>query len=207
MPYPIIARHLLLLLTITVASSAGAATFRWVDDSGQVHFGDVIPPEYAEKRKEELNEQGFIIDTIEGKEVKDPEQEAAEQERLKEEARQLELAEKQRKYAALLLRVYESEEALILTRDKRLGAIESQITHAQSQVTAREDVLVQLQKQAADRERAGKKVGEKLLGDIATTQRQIKEQQARIAELQIQADETRARFDADLAIYRKASGK
>ncbi|MDH3551543.1 MAG: DUF4124 domain-containing protein [Gammaproteobacteria bacterium] len=49
----------LCLLAPLGASAQQAVTYRWVDDEGVVHFGDRIPPEYAEKPKQVLNDQGI----------------------------------------------------------------------------------------------------------------------------------------------------
>jgi antitoxin component of MazEF toxin-antitoxin module len=37
--------------------------YKWVDESGQVRYGDRIPPQYAKKNNETLNKQGVVIDT------------------------------------------------------------------------------------------------------------------------------------------------
>ena len=40
--------------------SAQAKMYKWVDDDGQMHFGDKIPAEYLVKEHEELNESGVV---------------------------------------------------------------------------------------------------------------------------------------------------
>ena len=56
------------LATLLVAGAAVAETvYRWVDENGVVHFGDAIPPEYAEQEKLILNEQGVTVGRIAGK--------------------------------------------------------------------------------------------------------------------------------------------
>ena len=63
-------RHLLLALAgslLLACTSAWAATgkgtraYHWVDKDGVVHFGDTVPPEYAEQAHQELNEQGVTV--------------------------------------------------------------------------------------------------------------------------------------------------
>ena len=58
----------LLLPALLVALCAGLAhaqsgkdktkLYRWVDKDGQVHYGDSVPPEYAEQDRDILNRQG-----------------------------------------------------------------------------------------------------------------------------------------------------
>ncbi len=47
---------LMLLLALTGAEPVPAGKlYKWVDEKGQVHYGDNIPPEYAEQGRSELN--------------------------------------------------------------------------------------------------------------------------------------------------------
>lgn len=198
------ARRLLPLIALMLALPAAAATYRWVDENGQVHFGDTIPPEYAKQQKEELNEQGFTVRTIEraktAEELEAERQAAIEQQRLAAERAE------QRLYEDRLLATYETEEALLRARDQRVESIESQLALAEGQLAARETILGLLQQQAAERERAGQKPGQKLLDDMATTQRQIDARHVHIGELELELAEVRRRFDADIALYRKLRG-
>ena len=198
------ARHLLPILALMLALPASAATYRWVDENGQVHFGDTIPPEYAKQQKEELNEQGFTVRTIEkAKSVE--ELEAERLAKIEQEKRDAEIAE-QRLYEQRLLTTYETEAALLRAQEKRVESIESQLTLARGQLEARETILGLLQQQAAERERAGQQPGQKLLDDMATTQRQIDARHVHIEELEVEMADVKRRFDADLALYRKLRG-
>src|SRR5271155_228099 len=38
-----------------------ATTYKWVDDQGVVHYGDSIPPQYAQKESTLLNKEGVAI--------------------------------------------------------------------------------------------------------------------------------------------------
>ena len=88
--------------------------FKWVDDEGVIHYGDRIPPEFADKPKERLNDQGVAIEHLEGK--KTEEQLAAE-----ERARELELQnELQRRADQALLNTYISVEEILMHRDRRV---------------------------------------------------------------------------------------
>lgn len=49
---------LLLLFT-----QAEAALYRWVDENGAVHYGDVVPPEASSESHSQLNEQGMVVKT------------------------------------------------------------------------------------------------------------------------------------------------
>src|SRR3979409_2698137 len=66
-----------------VAASAGPASsadksivYRWTDEQGVVHYGDRIPPQYAQKERTVLNSRGVEVRKLDAQ--KSPEQAAAE---------------------------------------------------------------------------------------------------------------------------------
>ena len=58
---------ILLVLAAVALPSAGSAQqhqqrlYRWKDENGVVHYGDKIPPEYANRDRDVLNRQGVDI--------------------------------------------------------------------------------------------------------------------------------------------------
>jgi hypothetical protein len=50
------------LLLSTPVLHAGKL-YKWIDESGQVRYGDRVPPEYAKRRNETLNSQGIVVET------------------------------------------------------------------------------------------------------------------------------------------------
>ena len=116
-----------LLLGITTAATGAERhqTYRWVDNNGVIHYGDRIPPEYAENESEILNDQGVTIGLIEGR--KSPEQ-------IAEEARLAAIEDEKRRVQQMALRrdrvlleTYLSVEEIELLRDRRLELMDSQI--------------------------------------------------------------------------------
>ncbi len=118
--------YVLIVLLAAMATDATAQnrdkskTYRWVDDQGVVHFGDTVPPEYAEKDKDVLNHQGIAVDFVKGKITEEELAERARQEAEKE--RQLEIERMNR----VLLATYQSEEEINMHRDRRLELVEAQ---------------------------------------------------------------------------------
>src|SRR5688572_12769969 len=55
-------------------SSKSGVSYRWVDEKGVVHYGDRIPPQYANKERAVLNSQGVQVGHIEAQRT--PEQQA-----------------------------------------------------------------------------------------------------------------------------------
>ena len=66
----IITSSVILCVLLPLAAAAqqqDRGTFKWVDDEGVIHYGDRIPPEYADKPKQRLNDQGVAVEHLEGK--------------------------------------------------------------------------------------------------------------------------------------------
>jgi hypothetical protein len=115
---------LLILLPLTASAQQDQKVFRWVDAEGQVHFGDSIPPEYAELPKEVLNDHGVTVDNLEGKKT----EEQLEQERIENERRVAQ--ELQHRADQALLATYLTVEEILMHRDRRV-----ELFQAQSKVT------------------------------------------------------------------------
>ena len=105
---------------LLTAAEKDKKTFRWVDDQGVVHFGDSVPPQYAEKDVNVLNKQGVHVDFVKGKLT---DEELAE--RAQQRAREEEEARQQRANR-ILLATYQSIEEIEMHRDRRLELIEAQ---------------------------------------------------------------------------------
>src|SRR4029450_2670022 len=113
------------LLAFAMASSitSHAATYKWVDDKGVVHYTDKMPPEEVNKGRGELNKQGVPVKATEP--APTPEQRKA---KALEEQRQKELAKQQDDQARrdrALLSSYTSESEIDLARNRSLRTIES----------------------------------------------------------------------------------
>src|ERR1700679_1040731 len=83
-------------------------TYKWVDEQGVVHYGDSIPPQYAEKGHKLLNGQGVEIGHTEAQ--KTPEQLAAE-------AQEHDAVVKQQQHDNFLLTTYTSVQDIESLRD------------------------------------------------------------------------------------------
>jgi hypothetical protein len=114
------------LAVLAFASSFGtahAATYKWVDEKGVVHYTDKMPPEDINKGRVELNKQGVPVKATEP--APTPEQRKA---KAQEEQRQKDLAKQQEDQARrdrALLSSYTSESEIDLARNRSLRTIES----------------------------------------------------------------------------------
>ena len=117
-------------VSIVLAPAVRAATYKWVDDQGVVHYSDKLPPEAINKGSVELNKQGVPVKKIDP--ALTPEQRRvreAEEERARQAAKVRE--EIQRKDRALL-QSYTNEGEIDLSKKRALGTIEGQVQSAQA---------------------------------------------------------------------------
>lgn len=110
----------LVLLTSTAAARDEQNVYKWTDDDGTVHYGDSIPPEFAERPKQRLNDQGVAVEHLEGKKTEEQlAAEALEQERIL----QIEI---QRRADMALLATYLSVPEIEMHRDRRVELFQAQ---------------------------------------------------------------------------------
>jgi hypothetical protein len=195
--------HRLPLLAVAAAlacaGAAHAATYKWVDDKGVVHYSDKMPPEAIDKGNVELNKQGIPVKrndpapTAEQRRAK-----AAEEERQKALAKEREVVDRRDR---ALIQSYTSEDEIDLARSRALGTIESQLTSAQA-------YSVQLAKRRQELDDRRKSYGDKTvppaidreLEGIAT---ELAKQDAFIAEKKRETVAVTARYDADKQRWRE----
>jgi len=143
-------RFILFTLSIILlsATTVHARLYKWVDEDGQTHFGDKIPPKYLVKEHEELNQQG--ITTRHRAAVKTA-AEKAEARRLAREKKKAALVErKKRQRDRVLLDTYTTERDLIVARDSRLDAVGSQIRLAETIIADSNKKIEAMDKQIAE---------------------------------------------------------
>lgn len=190
-----------LLLVLSWPSLAGATRIKcWTNAEGTRECGDVVPPEHAQKSRQELNERGIVVERI--NRAKTAEEIQRERERQAKLA--AERAEKKRQQQAqaardrILLATFTSEQDLVLARDGKLEAIEAQIRHTERRLEKLEKSIQALQGRAADFERRGKPVPDWIREDISTAERQILENRDFIRRSQAEQAQVRARFEKDI---------
>jgi hypothetical protein len=173
----------------------------WTNDNGIRECGASVPPEHSQKRIEIVNERGLVVKVIPAAKTKEQLAEEREAARIQQELE--EQRKEQARQDTILLNAYTTERDLILARDNNLKAIEGQIEISRGNLRVLKDNLNQLQKEAANFERSGKKPPEKLLKNIEETKAQIQTKQNYLDIKQKEKDEMQARFDRDLKRFRE----
>ncbi|HEX7079833.1 MAG TPA: DUF4124 domain-containing protein [Gammaproteobacteria bacterium] len=206
-------RSLRILLLAAVTFAAGAAfaqkLYRWIDENGVVHYGDRIPPEYADRDRAVLNSQGIAVDHQQGA-VTEAERAAREREREAAEteaAAKAEIARRDR----MLLETYLSVEDIEDLRDRRLELLESQITVTEIYLSDLRDRLAALKAEAgkykpySDREDAPQ-IPHELARDISQTESSIASYEAQLQRTRDEQATLRAQFDSDIQRFKELKG-
>ncbi len=193
-----------LLAIATTAISAPSGTkrlYRWVDQDGTVHYTDTIPPSAVDQARTELSKEGVRVKRVPPAKSPDVVAKEAELERLRKE--QKELIEKQRAADRVLLQSFRSEDDIIMARDGKIAAIDVMIEVTRSNVGRQQRALGRLRSEAADLERAGKPVPQRLSRGITDMERSIRDAYAGILDRQAQKESIYARSDKDQERFRQ----
>ena len=173
--------------------SAQGKMYKWVDENGQVHFGDRIPAKYLVKEHDELNDQGLVT---KHKEAAKTAEQKAEEKRLEQERKQAELeAKRKQQRDRILLDTYTTERDLIMARDSRLEAIDSQINLATSLIKDSNDKIESMEKQMTEIKASGRDVPPDLYNRLENHKQQVSVQRRVMESYKKRRDEVSAQFN------------
>jgi hypothetical protein len=193
-----------LTLCLLAAGPAQGEVHRWVDKDGNVHFGDTVPPEYADQLGGQSGGPGadsaskpqpVVTESVAGEEI----------ERRKEAARR---AEADR----VLLRTYLSVEEIEDVRDRRIDQLESQNSVTERYLVRLNQQLADLELAAAEYEAVNSEPGTAaeipadLQQDIDGTRASIADYEARLATNRTEQERIREKFAVDIARFRELKG-
>jgi len=189
-------------LALALSGAAEAQKlYRWVDKDGKVHYSDHVPPEAVDQARDELNDQGLKVRSVER--ALTPEEIAERDARLKREAEEAALAAEQAKRDQVLLSSYDSEDALVRSYQERFDLLEQSLATARMGIESQEKSLADLLAHAASLERAGKKVPKGIADSIAMARRQVGEQRAYMERREHEKVALQAEYDQTLERYRQ----
>ncbi len=192
-------RAALAVLAIATASAPLAATYKWVDDQGVVHYTDKLPPEAINKGNVQLDKYGVPIKRTDP--ALSPEQRkkiADEEARAEQLAKERELVDRRDR---ALLATYTMESEIDLARRRALSTIEQQIqssTAYTAQLSKRKADVVQRKAALGD-----KPVPPVLERELANVDSELARQDELLAAKQKEIAVVNARYDADKKRWRE----
>jgi hypothetical protein len=196
-----IALSIMALLLSGLVLDADGGLYRWVDEDGNVHYSDNVPPTRSGKGHTELSEGGVRIKSIPP--VKTPEQVEKERELERLRAQQKRLLEQQQSADRVLLQTFRSEDDIEMAREGKLAAIDVMIDVTKNNIRRQQEWLAGLLTDAANLERTGKAVPQHLSDNISQTERSIRYAYSTIVDRENQKKSIRTSFDQDLLRFRQ----
>ncbi len=190
---------LTLALTAVAGTSSSVAAYKWTDDQGVVHYGDSIPPQYAEKAHEALNKQGMAVSHSDA---------AKTAEELAQEAREHDAVLKQQQHDSFLIATYTSVKDIESLRDVRLQQLQGQRTAAEAYVENLKSRLVALQGRAKrfkpySTQAGAHRLPDDLAEDLVHTLNETRTQTNALGAKNAEIDSVKAQFDGDIQRYRE----
>jgi len=190
---------------LLVSNIAYAGLNKWVDEKGQTHYGDRVPSKYLSKEHSVLNDQGVIVRTNEALKTDDELSKEEKQRALKAKEDRQRLIEERTKALRdrVLLDTFTSEKDLILARDARIEAVNSQISLAETLINHDEKKLEDVKLRIKAIEAAGRKPPENLHKEIISVGRQLENNYAYIEDQNNARAEIIKTFEADIKRFRE----
>ncbi|MBK7043129.1 MAG: DUF4124 domain-containing protein [Rhodanobacteraceae bacterium] len=195
-----------LVLGLSMAAPVAAGKlYKWVDEKGNVHFSDKVPPEAAKLAHEEMNQSGITVKEV--ARAKTQEEIAAEAAQKLKDEEASKIAEAQAQEDRALMLSYTNVEDLIRARDQELGVIDSNMATAKLTMASQEKSLSDLLAHAADYERNKKAVPQAVNDSVANVRAQIELQQKSLVDRKASKETVRKEYDTKLARWHELASK
>jgi hypothetical protein len=181
------------------STKKGGIAYRWVDEQGVVHYGDNVPPQYANQERTVLNGEGVPVGRLDAQ--KSPEQQATDE-------RERAVLMKQKQHDAFLMTTYTSVKDIEALRDLRLDQLNGQRAAAEQYVDSLHGRLASLQTRAmnfrpysprADANRMPDDLAENLVRTVT----ELRVQSAALDAKNQEESNLRAQFQSDIERYRE----
>jgi hypothetical protein len=174
-------------------------TYKWVNEKGEVQYGDAVPPEYSQSERVILNKQGVEVGRVDSRKNA---QQAADQAHREQEA------ERKRQHDQFLLTTYTSTHDIERLRDERLDQIDGQIKAAQAYIETLDGRLTALQDRAMhyrpyNPKSDAQRMPDDLVEDLVRTANETRDQRRSLDTRRQDQVDVRSQFDADIARFRE----
>lgn len=197
---------LLLLFTCAclISVAAQAKLYKWVDQQGVTHYGETIPPEYADRDRSEISKTGRIVNT---RDVLTPEERQAKRQEDKKNGEALAVERVKKLHDSSLLNTYSNADEIDLAKSRNIKQIDAHAQIATKQLAEANASLADLQVLAKAKTQAGKPVPPYLTEEIQVAQAKVDKISKEVAGINTEKATLEARYDADKARYKELTGK
>ncbi len=185
----------LCLLSVPVS----AESYRWKDKDGNVHYGAIVPPEYAEQPYDVISESGIVIEHVEDT----SESMAARAKRaVKERAPLISEDQRRRQSDRLLVIQYQSEADIQKAQDLAIAQLGYDSTLFHQSVASTSAAIRDQIHRAADQQRAGSSIDAEQQEQIDLLYKRLTLDKRRISLLASREAKIRDRYKSELDRWR-----
>jgi hypothetical protein len=174
---------------------------RWVDEEGNVHYGDSVPSQYLGKGRAVLSPQGVVIEEV--KPMKS-EEELTEEARLLNIKKQAMIEQKKKDLRdRVLLDTFTTERDILMERDARVDAIDSQINLTETIIKDHEKKVKQLKTHIESIEKSGREVPQNTLKELEGVSKQLETHYQYVEVKSQEREKILHSFDEDIRRFRE----
>lgn len=178
-----------------------ADTYRWKDKNGEIHYGEAVPPEYADQPYDVINSQGIVIEHVE-----DPTERVVATEEKKAEKKEREplISEEERRIQSdrLLVIRYSSEDDIQKQLELELAQVGYDRKVISQSVDSTSAAIRSQVSQAADKQRAGQDITAEQRTEIDQLYARLAQDKKQLTANRQREERIRTRYAADLERYR-----
>jgi hypothetical protein len=193
-----------LALALALADAAAAAKiYKWTDERGVTHYGEVIPPEYKDQAAQEMSPHGITLRKWDPatSSTTTPEQRKAMEEKAAREREEKQRAFEQRRRDVALVNTYTSPQEIDAARERTLQLPSQAIRGLEPRLKKAQDRLASLEQQAAGLVKAGKRVPDAVESDIADQKIEVDTIRAEIERHKAQIELIKVKYEQDKKRY------
>ncbi|MDO8988411.1 MAG: DUF4124 domain-containing protein [Sideroxyarcus sp.] len=185
-------------LCAAVSFNVEAKLYKWVDNNGITHYGETIPPEYANRDTKQLD-KGRVVDRKDGFDVD-------KQNSVKKETPEEKAAFEARRRDEALLNSFTTEKEIDLSRDRSLLQIEARINSYTTLLKSAQSTLDDLHKENESRTAKGWKIPQSLTDDLADAEARVTKLQKDLDNSLKESETVKARYAAEKQRFRELKG-
>jgi hypothetical protein len=173
--------------------------YSWVDKNGERHYGDSVPPEYAQSERRVLNSQGVEVQHVDAE--KNADQRA---EQLKHD----QAVQQRQQHDNFLLTTYTSTKDIERLRDERLDQLDGQIKAANAYIESLDARLKTLQARALhfkpyNKSPDARRMPDDLAEQLVRASNDLRSQHKAMEKRLQDQTEVKTQFEADITRYRE----
>lgn len=189
-----------LVLFCATCINAEAKLFKWVDDNGITHYGETIPPEYANKDATELNKNGEVEKRIE---KPSPEARRAKEKDDAKKSAETQVSIEAKRRDTALLSTFSNEKEIDDASKRNSLQVEARIDSIKTLLEIAKGNLAGHLKEKEKSINQNKPIDPTLTQDISEDQSKIEKLQTELAQSEQELAKVHARFDSDKQRFRE----